>query len=177
MRITPARPADSRLRDTTAGQGVPGNWLLDSGDEGERGVESEGNGLAGGKIAEQDGGIAPLEVPTVVDGEQSVLTGEEGRHEEGAVGIALVAVIQGGAVTGILGNEQKHNAGERLAVLEGVAGKRAFGFGSVNDQRDRLASGNFDGAARDGSARGFDGTDAEVALREEFHFVRTCGQL
>src|SRR5262249_38683746 len=150
---------------------VPESWLLDFGAEGDGGAGLELEGLAAGQVLEHDLGVGPFEVPAVFDGEEDVASGEKRRHGERTVGIALVSLVERHVAARILGNEKNHGSGDWLSVFEGDAGKRAVGFWGVHDDVDGLARGNFDGAARDGGAGGFERADVEAALRREFHFV------
>ncbi len=90
---------------------------MDFGVEGDGGAGGDFDGLAGGDVTKQDGGIGPFEVPPIFDGEEGVVPGEKRAHGERAIGVALVAVVDGHVVAGIPGNEKNHGAGNGLSVL------------------------------------------------------------
>jgi hypothetical protein len=106
--------------------------LLDFGVEITCGVRPDFDGLAVGEVLKEDGGVGPFEVPTVFECEERVASGKKGRHREGAVGIALVAVEERGVLVGIPGNEKNHGARKRFSVFEGKTGQGAFCFGGMD---------------------------------------------
>ena len=150
--------------------------LLNSGVEGEGGVGLEFEGLARGEVLKHDLGVGPLEIPAVFDGQEDIATGEKRGHRKRSVSVALVAVVERHVVAGILRNEKNHGSGDGLTVPQREAGNGAIGFGGVDCQVDGLACRDFDGAAGNGGATGFERADAEAGLTSEFHFVGACGK-
>lgn len=69
------------------------------------------------EVAGEGGGLAPLEVPGVVDGDEGIGAGDDVADGEAAVEVALVAAEEFQVGLGIFGDQDDHDAGGGLVAV------------------------------------------------------------
>ena len=70
------------------------------------------NGAAGFQVRGNYGGLRPVEIPSVFDGQNGVGTGDYAAKTEGAIEVALIAAEKVAVVLQIFRDQDDHGSGE-----------------------------------------------------------------